>query len=102
VIPFDAKHRFMATLHRDHEHHAFIFVKGVPEQLLAMCSDQCLPDGIVNRIDPTCWRMCRQAFLMPSQPRSKRDESTSGDTAAGRTFSRDRGSTACPGVFEGI
>lgn len=40
VIPFDSKHRFMATLHHDHENHAFIFVKGAPEQILTMCGEQ--------------------------------------------------------------
>lgn len=40
AIPFDARHRFMATLHHDHEGHACIYVKGAPERLLAMCSGQ--------------------------------------------------------------
>jgi magnesium-transporting ATPase (P-type) len=39
-IPFDAKHRFMATLHHDHENHAFIYVKGAPEEVIRMCSEQ--------------------------------------------------------------
>jgi len=42
AIPFDAGHRFMATLHHDHENHAQILVKGAPEQILAMCR---APDG---------------------------------------------------------
>jgi calcium-translocating P-type ATPase len=40
AIPFDARHRFMATLNHDHHGHQQIFVKGAPEQLLAMCSQQ--------------------------------------------------------------
>ena len=40
VIPFDAKHRFMATLNHDHENHAFVAVKGAPEQIFAMCDRQ--------------------------------------------------------------
>lgn len=40
TIPFDAKHRFMATLNHDHEQHALIFVKGAPERILAMCARQ--------------------------------------------------------------
>lgn len=36
-IPFDSEHRFMATLHHDHAGHAFVFVKGAVEQVLAMC-----------------------------------------------------------------
>lgn len=37
VIPFDAKHRFMATLNHDHEGRAMLFVKGAPEVVLQMC-----------------------------------------------------------------
>ena len=37
LIPFESEHRFMATLHHDHAGHAFIFVKGAVEQVLAMC-----------------------------------------------------------------
>lgn len=40
VIPFDAKHRFMATLNHDHENHAFVAVKGAPERIFAMCDKQ--------------------------------------------------------------
>ncbi|HEV7266449.1 MAG TPA: HAD-IC family P-type ATPase [Falsiroseomonas sp.] len=38
-IPFDSRHRFMATLHADHGG-AFACVKGAPERLLAMCARQ--------------------------------------------------------------
>ena len=36
-IPFDAEHRFMASLHRVPEEDHVIFVKGAPERLLDMC-----------------------------------------------------------------
>ncbi len=39
-IPFESEHRFMATLHHDHSGHAFIFVKGAVEQVMAMCNQQ--------------------------------------------------------------
>lgn len=39
-IPFDAQHRFMATLNRDPEGGGRIFVKGAPERVLAMCAGQ--------------------------------------------------------------
>ncbi|BBA32304.1 cation transporting ATPase [Methylocaldum marinum] len=45
VIPFDAEHRFMATLHHDHEGHGFIWVKGAPERILDMCAEQQAADG---------------------------------------------------------
>jgi magnesium-transporting ATPase (P-type) len=35
-IPFDAAHRFMATLHHDHQGGGFILVKGAPERILAL------------------------------------------------------------------
>ncbi|MEJ2766008.1 cation-transporting P-type ATPase [Photobacterium sp. MCCC 1A19761] len=38
VIPFDTRHKYMATLNHNHENNAFIFVKGAPETLLALCS----------------------------------------------------------------
>ncbi len=37
-IPFESQHKFMATLHHDHEGVGYIFVKGAPERLLEMCS----------------------------------------------------------------
>jgi len=40
AIPFDARHRFMASLNHDHERHAVISVKGAPEQILTMCAQQ--------------------------------------------------------------
>jgi magnesium-transporting ATPase (P-type) len=40
IIPFDAAHQFMATLHHDHEGHSYTFLKGAPERVLAMCAWQ--------------------------------------------------------------
>jgi magnesium-transporting ATPase (P-type) len=39
AIPFESDHKFMATLHHDHEGHGLIAVKGAPEVLLARCAD---------------------------------------------------------------
>lgn len=55
AIPFDAKHRFMATLNHDHEQHAFIFVKGAPEQLLTMCANQRSANGAATPLDSPYW-----------------------------------------------
>ncbi|MBA1148820.1 cation-transporting P-type ATPase [Ectothiorhodospiraceae bacterium WFHF3C12] len=53
-IPFDARHRFMATLHHDHAGHAVVYVKGAPEQILGMCAGQ--SDGErVQPLDPDYW-----------------------------------------------
>ncbi len=40
-IPFDTKHKFMATLHHSHEDGAvFALIKGAPERVLLMCNKQ--------------------------------------------------------------
>ncbi|BES71318.1 cation-transporting P-type ATPase [Marinobacter nanhaiticus D15-8W] len=38
AIPFESEHRFMATLHHDHQGSHTIYIKGAPEQLLEMCA----------------------------------------------------------------
>ncbi|MDX5334176.1 MAG: cation-transporting P-type ATPase [Gammaproteobacteria bacterium] len=40
IIPFETEHRFMATLHHDHEGNGYIFIKGAPERILDMCGTQ--------------------------------------------------------------
>jgi len=40
AIAFDARHRYMATLHHDRRHHAAVHVKGAPERVLDMCRAQ--------------------------------------------------------------
>ena len=54
AIPFESEHRFMATLHHDHEHHGFIFVKGAPERILDMC-DRYRVGGQNLPIDRNYW-----------------------------------------------
>ena len=44
-IPFDAAHRFMATLHKMSLAEPVVLVKGAPEAVLAMCTRQEAPDG---------------------------------------------------------
>ena len=54
-IPFDAQHRFMASLHSvPGKKSRFIFVKGAPERILSMCDRQALHDADVP-IDETYW-----------------------------------------------
>lgn len=55
AIPFDAKHRFMATLNHDHENHAFVTVKGAPEQLLSMCEEQRGAAGGTEPLNQAYW-----------------------------------------------
>ncbi len=55
TIPFDAAHRYMAVLNKEPEGAAWICAKGAPERILAMCSAQLGPDGLVEALDPACW-----------------------------------------------
>ncbi len=40
LIPFESEHRFMSTLHHSHTGEAFIYLKGAPERVIAMCASQ--------------------------------------------------------------
>ncbi|MCX7945650.1 MAG: cation-transporting P-type ATPase [Hydrogenophilus sp.] len=40
AIPFESEHRFMATLHHDPSGQLLLYVKGAPERLLSMCTQQ--------------------------------------------------------------
>ncbi len=54
-IPFDAQHRFMASLHHAPGSEGnFVFVKGAPERILSMCDRQATKDGDLP-IDETSW-----------------------------------------------
>ena len=55
VIPFESKHRYMATLHHDHAGHGFIYMKGAPEQLLEMCTCQRMRGEDIP-LDRTYWQ----------------------------------------------
>jgi len=54
VIPFESQHRFMASLHHDHAGHAFAYVKGAPERVIAMCMAQRV-DGRDQPLDRPQW-----------------------------------------------
>ncbi|PWK62361.1 HAD-IC family P-type ATPase [Roseicyclus mahoneyensis] len=55
AIPFDAAHRYMATLHADAAGARTIHVKGAPEAVLALCADQRGSDGTPEPLDPDHW-----------------------------------------------
>ena len=55
-IPFDSQHRFMASLHHDHDGEAEIFVKGAPERLLQMSRHQRHEDGAASPLDLNYWQ----------------------------------------------
>ena len=67
AIPFDATHRYMATLHHDHAGRAAIHVKGAPEAVLALCADQRAPDGGTAPLDPGHWQETVEALAARGQ-----------------------------------
>ena len=54
-IPFDARHRYMATLHDTPNGGQAAFVKGAPERVLEMCDAEAGPDGSPRPIDVGAW-----------------------------------------------
>src|SRR3546814_9038071 len=44
-VPFDAGHRFMATVHHHTGGEPFLLLKGAPEKIVAMCAAECRADG---------------------------------------------------------
>ncbi|MGL1834596.1 cation-transporting P-type ATPase [Rhodocyclaceae bacterium SMB388] len=55
VIPFESEHRFMATLHHDHDGRGRIYLKGAPERILDLCSAQWAADGD-QALDEARWQ----------------------------------------------
>ena len=61
-VPFDAAHRFMATLHAEVEGEgALVCVKGAPEQVLALCTAQANRDGHEEPLDAAAWQQAIDA-----------------------------------------
>ncbi len=54
LIPFDAAHQFMATLHHSHDGQSIVLIKGAPEQLLKRCSHTWSVQGAIP-IDIEAW-----------------------------------------------
>ena len=67
AIPFDAQHRFMASLHHDHAGHTAIHVKGAPERLLDMCSHQHAGEEGHQPLDADYWHGQARAIAARGQ-----------------------------------
>ncbi|WOE74289.1 cation-transporting P-type ATPase [Alterisphingorhabdus coralli] len=66
ILPFDSTTRYMATLNTGSgDHQACIFVKGAPERILGMCTEQRDANGENVPIDPDYWQ--EQAEHIASQ-----------------------------------
>ncbi len=67
AIPFDTRHRYMATLDHDHAGNAAVSVKGAPERILDMCSDQRIGDGGTETLDTGYWQQQAEAIAARGQ-----------------------------------
>ncbi len=61
VIPFESEHRFMATLHHDHEGRARVMLKGAPERVLSLCAICRALDGEARPFDAEAWQQVMDA-----------------------------------------
>ncbi len=66
LIPFESVHKFMATLHHDHEGHGYIYVKGAPERILEMCTFQ-RSNGEDTSLDTDYWLERIEALASKAQ-----------------------------------
>jgi len=66
-IPFDTRHRFMATLDHDHEHHVQVHVKGAPETLFDRCTHMRGLDGSILPFDRDYWHCKSEALAARGQ-----------------------------------
>ncbi len=65
-IPFDAQHRFMATLHREGDRRAILYVKGAPELILEACDEQAAA-GMRAPLDRAYWHRVVKEFAARGQ-----------------------------------
>ncbi|HIE55674.1 MAG TPA: cation-transporting P-type ATPase, partial [Chromatiaceae bacterium] len=66
LIPFESEHRFMASLHHSHAGETFIFLKGAPERVLAMCDRQQTATGD-EPLDPATWLQATETLARQGQ-----------------------------------
>ncbi|MFN4011823.1 MAG: cation-transporting P-type ATPase [Pannonibacter sp.] len=62
VIPFDARHRYMAALNRSPEGTSVIHLKGAPEAVLALCTGELTAEGRPMPLDTAHWHQVAEAF----------------------------------------
>lgn len=56
LIPFESQHRFMATLHHDHNGNGVIYIKGAIEAILPRCQWQ-MTNGREEPVDSHYWNL---------------------------------------------
>jgi magnesium-transporting ATPase (P-type) len=55
-VPFDAVHRFMATLNRAPDGRRIVSIKGAPEEVLALCGEVYDPKRLVDTVEEAAMR----------------------------------------------
>src|SRR5690606_13089325 len=65
-IPFDSRHRYMATLHARESRTPVVYVKGAPERILQMCVAVATPDGD-RPLDADLWHRRIEALAADGQ-----------------------------------
>ncbi|AZU04139.1 HAD superfamily P-type ATPase [Glycocaulis alkaliphilus] len=66
AIPFDPRHRYMATLHKGEENGPVAYVKGAPERILDMCAAQATAEGETG-LDPAVWQEKAEQLALQGQ-----------------------------------
>ena len=67
VIPFDSRHKFMASLHQTADTTTRLLVKGAPEALLAMCQYQRTVNGASEALAADYWHTQAEAIAARGQ-----------------------------------
>ena len=67
VIPFESEHRFMATLNQSPDGARYIFVKGAPEQVFAMCNLERDAQNNTRPVNLPYWEGCVQNIALSGQ-----------------------------------
>ncbi|MGF1630102.1 MAG: cation-transporting P-type ATPase [Kiloniellaceae bacterium] len=65
-IPFDSRHRYMASLHARADRRPVLYIKGAPERIIEMCSEVATPDG-ERPIDSDHWSRQIEALAVAGQ-----------------------------------
>ncbi len=66
IIPFESEHKFMATLHQNSDGQSIVYLKGAPERVLGMCSQERHPDGD-SPVNPEYWQEQIEAIARQGQ-----------------------------------
>jgi ATPase, P-type (transporting), HAD superfamily, subfamily IC len=66
MIPFNSRHKFMATLHHEHAQHACILVKGAPESVIGMCQYQVV-GGKLQALEAAVWQQQAETIAAQGQ-----------------------------------